>query len=713
MATNKHHTLEFVAPQEGKKRLAIITLDMAEKSTNVLNLELIEELAHSFHHLHTTKDVGGLIIRSAKEGQFIAGADINEILAVTQAAEAAEKARMGQELMDTLETLPFPTVAVIDGACLGGGLELALACTYRVAGDGPQVKLSLPEVKLGIIPGFGGTQRLPRVVGLFTAMDMILTGRTLIGKRALKTGLVDDMAGSQILEGVAQNWLAKGCRSRKPHRLTFVQKLMEAFPLTRKMAFKKARATVMKQTQGVYPAPLVALEVLEKTYRSSDLFRYDLEAKKVGELVANPVSKALINLFLSTEEIRRTEFSASPQKVDKIGVVGAGVMGGGIMHLLAVKGKWVRLRDIATQAILKGYETFWDLNKRDRRRRKIDARGEAARNALVSTTTDWTGFSNADLVIEAVVENMEIKKKVMAEAASHIRPDAVLASNTSALSITQMASAVPNPGRVIGLHFFNPVHKMPLVEIVTGEQTSEETLATTFALSLAMGKTPVIVKDSPGFLVNRILGVYLSEAARAAEEGVPVLEIEQSMKKFGMPMGPFELMDEVGLDIAAEVGNNLASAFSYMPPPPTLIPRMVKDKRLGKKNKLGFYQHKGKEKILDQKYLADAFGYPTLPPTHKIDNPKYLQLVDRMVLIMVNEGARCLEEKIVNSARDVDIGMVMGTGFAPFRGGLLAYANVQGTEKVTEKLHVLSDRYGKHFSPTAYLLDLAKDGTLF
>ncbi len=688
----------------GQDQIAILNLDMVDKSTNVLSTELIEELTHSFQRLHSMKEVEGLMIRSSKKNQFIAGANIDEIYGIDDPNKACEKSRMGQELMELIESLNFPSIAVINGPCLGGGLELALACTYRIAGEGRHVKLASPEVRLGIIPGFGGTQRLPKVVGLVKALDLIVSGRDLHSQQAFKIGLVDDIAASEILENVAREWLKKKPRLRRPIRQSFLFHTMEFLPPLRRWIFSNARKKTWASTLGFYPAPLAAIDVLEKTYKSNNAFSYDLESQKVGGLITSPISKSLIALFLATEEIRRQRLSVSPKPIRKVGVLGAGIMGGGIAYILSSKGKSVRLRDISITSLGKSLKTVRQLSEKEIQRKKIDPREAEARYMRIAPTADWTGFRHVDFVIEAVVEKMEIKKQVFNELAKFVSSDTVCATNTSALSISEIAAATPTPSRVIGLHFFNPVHRMPLVEVIQGKETSPQTIATTLNFAISLGKTPIVVADRPGFLVNRILGLYLNEATLAAEEGIPIQEIERAIKNFGMPMGPFELMDEIGLDISQEVGLYLCHSLPHFPKPSSLIATLRKDGRLGKKTNKGFYVYHQGKKFLDEKYLAKNCR------SRKIEfvGELHSQLVDRFTFLMINEAARCLEEKVVSSVRDLDVGMVLGTGFPPFRGGLLAYSNSLGLRQIYDGLNKMTQTHGKHFSPCNHLSQLAQ-----
>jgi 3-hydroxyacyl-CoA dehydrogenase/enoyl-CoA hydratase/3-hydroxybutyryl-CoA epimerase len=677
--------------------IAVVSIDVQDKGANVLTAESLEELAAAVRYTHSQKELKGLIFISAKPKQFIAGASIDEILEIRDPIVGEEKARIGQNLMVSIEKLEIPTVAVIEGPCLGGGLEFALACTYRITSDQPEVNLALPEVKLGIIPGFGGTQRLPETVGLIHSLDLITSGRSLVAKQALKIGLIDDIGPKDLLLSIAKQWIAKGLRERKPRNLKLIQKTMENFPLTRKMIFKSARKKILSVTQGQYPAPLRALEVIEKTFRTHDPYRYDLEAQKIGSLIASPISKSLIQIFFAMEKVRKSKHSLPPRPISKVGVLGAGVMGSGIAHLLASKEKWVRLRDVSDEVLLTGYTQIRNLFEKDQKRRKESARWTEFRMNHVSTTQDFTGFSSAQMVIEAIVEKLDVKKQVLHQCSQNLPLDAIIATNTSALSISEIAKAIPNPDRVIGLHFFNPVFKMPLVEIIQGEMTSVQTIATTMHLAITLGKTPIVVADRPGFLVNRILGAYLSEAIRLAEEGCSILDIEHCAKDFGLPMGPFELMDEVGIDVAQHVGKYLADSYAYFPRPSLLLQSLVNAKRLGKKNGKGFYIHSKSGKKLDKKFAAKSLGFSVQDITM---NAELIRLItDRMILSMVNESYRCLQEHVVQTEADVNLGMVLGTGFPPFRGGPIAFARSRGIPNIVARLQELAQDYGSHFMP--------------
>jgi 3-hydroxyacyl-CoA dehydrogenase/enoyl-CoA hydratase/3-hydroxybutyryl-CoA epimerase len=682
--------------------VAWLGLDMADKSVNVFNHQTMEEFSRAIRLVYSQNDLLGLIIYSKKKHQYIAGASIDEIASITDPSVGADKARQGQDIMQSIENLKIPVVAAINGPCVGGGLEMALACSYRIVTDSPKVRLQLPEVQLGILPGFGGTQRLPQWLGLTPSLDMILAAKPLDGKRALRLGLVDDIVPEPLLLDVAQQWLAKGKRKPFPYKQKFWQRKLEALKPVQKIILNQAGKAVMAKTKGQYPAPLQALEVIEKTFGQDDPFSYDLEAQKLGSLVASPICKSLVGLFQWTEAIKKTKPSLPPQPIYKTAVLGAGVMGAGIAHLFAKKGFDVRVKDISIDALENGMRHIHQLFAKEQRKKRLPNRWTDNHMHRVSFTTQDEGFQRCQLVVEAIVEDMAVKKKVLGELTQHVSQDTIIATNTSALSISEMAKAIDHPERVVGFHFFNPVHRMPLIEIIQGQQTSEQTLSTAFAFALQIGKTPILVADSPGFLVNRILGLYLGEAMRMAEEGFSIGTIDAAMEKFGMPMGPFKLIDEVGIDVAQHVGKFLSSHFDYFPSPSNLLSRMIEKKRLGKKNGLGFYVHQNNKAHLDRKWIKNL-GLESKAETE--DETLYKEIADRLVLLMANEAFRCLEEKVVRQERDVDVGMVLGTGFAPFRGGLLKYARSRDLQNVQSLLKALAQKHGSHFAPCSYLVE--------
>lgn len=685
---------------------AVIEFDQPDSKVNVLSAENLTELEKLIQQLNEKKDLSGLCIVSNKQGIFIAGADIKEIEGITTPLEAGPKSRKGQEILNALEKLPFPTVALINGACLGGGLELALACDYRLASFGDKVKLGLPEVKLGIIPGFGGTKRLPRLLGLRKGLELILSGEAVSAEAALKIGLVDGLVSQSRLLEEGRELLRQKGRKRKqfpPKTKGFLNLFLERTLTGRAILKYQARNFVLHTTKGHYPAPLKALDVVVKNYSSSLKAALERESRAFSELAAGLICKNLISVFYLIEKYKKAKWvEAKPRQMHKCGVLGAGVMGGGIAQLFSAYGLLVRMKDLNYSALGRGLKQARAVYDYAIKKKKLKPHQAQFGIGLISVTCDYSGFSNADLIIEAVVEDMQIKQTVLAEVSAIAKPAAILASNTSCLSITRMAQEVMGKERVVGMHFFNPVHRMPLVEIIRTSQTSDETIATIVEFSRKIGKIPIVVKDSCGFLVNRILLPYLNEAGLLLEEGVSFEKIDTIMLKFGMPMGPFTLIDEIGLDVGYKVALLLEEYFGPRMQVSPILKKIYEKKWFGKKVGKGFYIHKGKNKIPNPEVynLLSKRNKSTIPDS---------DILSRMVYKMINEASRCLEEGVCIEPKDVDIGMLMGTGFPAFRGGLLRYADSVGLDKIVLDLERFRDKVDpERFLPCDYLLASAK-----
>ncbi|MEJ2367004.1 MAG: 3-hydroxyacyl-CoA dehydrogenase NAD-binding domain-containing protein [Acidobacteriota bacterium] len=693
--------------------IGLVTLDLSGEKINKLSAAVMEELDALLDRMRDEKDLKAAVFISGKDNIFIAGADIEEIKAVTDEENAYEVARKGQLVIDKVSHLPFPTVAAIHGACVGGGLEFVLACTHRIATDDKKTRLGLPEVKLGIIPGFGGSQRLPRLIGLQQALKIILNGSTVDGRKARKIGLAHACVPKNRLLDEALKLASKAAAGKAP-RPAFkpkgmVNRILESTPFGRSVIFKKSREMVLKATGGHYPAPLAALDAVREGRGLRMDKALEVEAKKIPPLIVSATSKNLINLFFMTEDVKRqtgTAGDTAPLQIRRAGVLGAGVMGGGIAQLLAQRGVTVRLKDIKEEFLGKGLAEAQRLfNRRVKRRRMKRHEAEDAMSRI-SPALAYDGFRTLDFVVEAVVEKLEVKRAVLKEVQEAASESLVFATNTSSLPITQIAEGAPRPDRVVGMHFFNPVHRMPLVEVIRGKETSDEAAATVFALAKRLGKMPVVCQDGPGFLVNRLLMPYLNEAAYLLEEGVPMEVLDSVMTGFGMPMGPVRLMDEVGLDTAYHVGQFLSSCFPDRMPPAPLMEKVFQEGMLGKKSGIGFYFYfDGKQGPGN----PDAIKLlPGEPPGINADT-----LVERMVLPMINEASRILEEKIVETPQDVDLGMIMGTGFPPFRGGLLRYADSLGAGHVADRLKALAEEAGPRFAPSPSLVEMASRGKRF
>ncbi|MDZ7268776.1 MAG: 3-hydroxyacyl-CoA dehydrogenase NAD-binding domain-containing protein [candidate division KSB1 bacterium] len=708
---------------EAEAGVGFLIIDVPDEKVNILSSGVMAELDQRLDEIAAHNNWHSLVILSGKPGNFIAGAQIAEIMGITNPEEGAVKAALGQAVFDKLAALPQVTIAVIDGACVGGGLELALACDFRMARLSTKTRLGLPEVRLGIIPGFGGTQRLPRLIGIQRALDFILTGRTVDAMRAYRAGLVDRVIpaefGPEMLRSIGHAFaielrseaLQHKIKARR-HKINARGLLLEKNFLGRKVLFDQARKRVKAETRGHYPAPLLALEAVERGFPLDLRAGLAVEAELLGRAIVTPQSKNLIKVFYLSEEIKKDKgvpgFQGSLLTIKRVGVLGAGVMGGGIAQLLAQNDLPTRMKDVNYAAVAKGTAAAAKVFAEAVKKRRMTPKEMQNRMALITGTIDYSGFSRVDLVLEAIVENLDLKKKVFAEIDGIAPPHAVLASNTSALPVTEMARATRRPDKVAGLHFFNPVHLMPLVEVVRAEQTSDETVASLVAFAKQLGKTPVVVKDAPGFLVNRLLSVYMSEAARMLMAGGSIAEIDRALLAFGMPMGPFELIDEVGLDVAAKVSKVMRAAFGERMAADGALDRLVAAGRLGRKNGRGFYLHEGKHKQVD----PAVYGLLDLAPGREGRLGRE-EPAERCMLLMINEAAQCLVEGVVRRPHEVDAGMIFGTGFPPFRGGLLRYADSLGTGRVVERLEFYANRHGAHFQPVAALLDLARQNKNF
>jgi len=663
---------------------AKILIDLPNEKVNKFSGAVVNELKQLLSELKNKKDIKILSIESGKENIFFAGADISEFEKIKTAKDATSKSREGQELFNQIEKLPFPTVAVINGACLGGGIELALACTYRIVTDNPKTNLGCPEVNLGIIPGWGGTLRLPRLIGIVQSLPIILSGKPVNAKKALRIKLADSLIAKEFAEEKTAEFLKycltksgknKILKDRKKGIIS--QWFFENNLIMRSIIFNKVKKDLIKKTGGNYPAPLKALEVVKQTYRGSFNKGLRKEANAFGELFATQTSKNLVQLYFTGEELKKDPGAITDdplKKVNSAGVVGSGVMGGGIAWLFSSHDISVRMKDINWDTIGKGFASASKIYNQLKKIKKIKPYEINLKMHRISGTLSFSGFNNLDLVIEAVVENMDVKKQLLSQIEENVSPDTIICSNTSSLSINEMAKGLKNPERFVGMHFFNPVNRMPLVEIIPGEKTSPATVAAVVALSKKLNKVPVIVQDCPGFLVNRILLSYLSEALNIMMEGADISRVDKLIFKFGMPMGPFLLADEIGIDICYHAMKSLGKNS------PLLDILFNKEKLLGKKGKKGFYIHEFKNRRVNPKVIEIVKDYrktSSISPKSFTDR----QIVDRCINVMINEAKRCLEEKIVAKASYLDMALIMGIGFPAFRGGLLRYAEQKGEPK--------------------------------
>ena len=700
--------------------VAWVTFDDPRRKVNVLDEGVMRSLVSVVEELDRLAGAGQIrvaVFQSAKPNSFIAGADVESILAIESPHEGEAAARQGQAVYLAIERLSVPTVAAIHGICLGGGTELALACRFRVASDSRSTQIGLPEVQLGILPAWGGTTRLPRLIGLRAALDMLLTGSTVSAGKARRTGFVSEVFPEKLFHekvaAFALETLTLPPGASLPKR-PLLARLADDTPPGRRILLAAARRQVRSRTGGHYPAPILILDVLQRAAGASVERSLELEARAAGELIASETSKNLIHVFRLRERSRKATDVApgvAPRSVERMAVLGAGVMGGGIAQLAAYNGIRVRMKDIRHEAVASGLQHARSLFEQAVEKRRMSAREAEQRMELISGGVEYHGFATVDLVVEAVVERMDVKRVVLRETETYVGEDCILATNTSSLSVAEMAEALARPGQFLGMHFFNPVHKMPLVEVVRGSRTEDAAVATVQALALRLGKVPVVVSDGPGFLVNRILGPYLNEAGWLLADGASVEEIDEAAKSFGMPMGPVRLLDEVGIDIARHAGDTLHRAFGQrLAPAPTLV-ALGHTERLGRKNGRGFYEYRGaKEKGVDEGVYADlGVAVPT-----DGSGPGDREIRARLVLAMINEAARALEDRVVTRAGDVDLAMIMGTGFPPFRGGLLRFADEVHPRVVMQRLEALAARHGARFEPAPLIEELArKDRTFY
>lgn len=714
--------------------IATVFMDVAGQKMNTLSPKVSEDLEKLVARIETDAAIRAVVITSGKRDSFIAGADIDAIKDVQSASEAAALSRQGQKGFARLEALHRdlgkPVIAAIHGPALGGGLELALACSMRIVSDSPKTTLGLPEVKLGLIPGAGGTQRLPHLVGIANALDLIMSGRSLRPQKALRMGLVDEVVPQPMLLQVAQTRALQAVRGDvKPparglarlralaHEVTdpeFLQHLaIEENPLGQRILFRRAREQLMNKTRGNYPAPERALEVVRLGIQEGPEAGYAAEADRFGQLVVSPQARALMSIFFATQELKKDNgvdnATVTARPVTKIGVLGGGLMGGGIAAVSVMNaGVPARIKEVDDAGVARGLKYVHGLLSKDverKRRTKSDMR---RRMAQVTGSVDFVGFKNAEIVVEAVFEDLELKRRMVREVEAAGRDDVIFASNTSSLPIAQIAEASKHPETVIGMHYFSPVEKMPLLEIIVTPKTADWVTATCVQLGKDQGKTVIVVRDGTGFYTSRILAPYLNEAAWMLAEGASIEALDHALMDFGFPVGPMTLLDEVGIDVGAKVATIMQKAFGERLNAPGTMDDLLKDDRRGRKNGRGFFLYEN-----GKKGGVDETIYALLGQSKDRKSLPVQEMQDRSVLQMVNEAARCLEEGILRSARDGDIGAIFGLGFPPFLGGPFSYIDRVGVADVVRRMESYASRFGKRFEPAAILRDYAATGKRF
>lgn len=699
--------------EEREGGVVLLTLDLPDKKVNTLSRTVLGELAQVIKGLEGRSDVRGLLVQSGKPGQFIAGADLNEIGAMAFASkeQIGQAIDFGHALFTRLSRLPFPTVGLVDGNCMGGGTELILSLDYRIASDASHTKIALPEVKIGVIPGWGGTQRMPRLIGL-NALDIICSGDPVDAKKAAALGLVFDAVPAERLveEGLRLIDYAQSSGDWKTQRVKREQPLGLS-PDQAMFAFATAEGYIKGKTKGQYPAPLAALKAMQKGANLPLEEGLKAEKEAALEVMGSPISANLVGIFFMNNRLSRDpgvdRTDLQPEPVSKVGVVGAGLMGAGIATAHARSGIPTAMVDVDEGRIASGLKRAEEVIAARLKIGRANPQDMADMLERLSTSTQQSLLADADVVVEAITENEKAKTATYKELAQHLKPGAILASNTSTISITRMAESAPDPSRFIGMHFFYPVDRMELVEVIRGAKTSDQTVVTIVALAKKIRKTPIVVQDCPGFLVNRVLFPYMNEALLLLQEGVPMDTIDAVATKFGMPMGPIALQDLVGLDTSFYAGKVLEHAYPDRAIPVPVLGDLVQAGQLGQKSGAGFRKHSGKKPEPNPAFASILEKHRKGTPT---DDPEMIQY--RLFLPMLLEATRVLEEKIVREPADADMGLILGIGFPPFRGGILRWCDTEGADKLLERLKGFVS-LGKRFEPTETLKRHAQTGERF
>lgn len=697
-------------------QVGVITLDLVDKKVNTLSSKLIPEFNELLAKLEQDSSIKAAVILSGKKDCFIAGADIEELQAAQTEEDVARLSETAHSLFARLESMPFPVVCGIDGACLGGGLELALACTYRVASSNPKTALGLPEVMLGLMPGAGGTQRLPRLIGLQRALPLMLAGNHVKAERARKMGIVDvvvepptiEQASIQIAKSLSAGTTKRSVKKRG------AADYLEKFSFGRDFIFKKARQSVLSKTHGLYPAPEHIIDTVAYGLDHGVAKGFAREAQEFAKLAMTPEAKGLISLYFAQTEQKKNPYPTPQKKIEQVAVLGAGLMGAGIAMVSAQKDIQVRLKDVSEESVGNGKKyIFSELDKR----RKKGAMSAFERDRILSRIfgqIDYKNFDKCQLIVEAVFEDLDLKHRVLQEVEASCGADSVFASNTSAIPIGDIAKASKRPDKVLGLHYFSPVHKMPLLEIIKTPETSQESLGIATEFGLMQGKTVIVVGDGPGFYTTRILAPYMDEAALVSQEGFGIRQLDEAMQDFGFPVGPITLTDEVGLDVAIHVSKTLSAAFGerMAAADPDFLVQLVEAGCLGRKSGKGFfiYQKTGSSKAVNPEVSRKILESRDRSPNRDHDRET---VQNRLAYRMMNEAAYCLEEGILSNPREGDVGAVFGLGYPPFTGGPFRHMDRIGVDKVAATLSDLAEKFGSRFKPCQMLVDMGKSGKSF
>lgn len=690
--------------------VAIITMDQPGESLNTLSESLLDEFRSVFADIAQDSSIKASVLISGKEDRFIAGADVKLLQNYEKEEDVRRFSEEGNKLLQELFESKKPVICAIHGDCLGGGTEVALACHYRIATEHPKTKFALPEMKLGLLPGGGGTQRLPRLVGIAKAFDIMLTGKNIFPRQAKRMGLVDELTHKHALKDVAikqaKKFGEKGLPKRKS-KLSFAEKLLENNPAGRAIVYSQAKKAVLGKTKGNYPAPLEIIESVKHGMKTSMDKALMQESKRFAKLAFTTESKSLVNLFLAMTDAKKIPNKDKIKPVKTMGMIGAGLMGSGIADVSAKGGINVLLKDQNVDNAAKGVQHIWKDWDKKVSKRIISSFERDQHLSKITPKGDYVGFEHVDLVIEAVFEDLNLKQQILADVEAKGKKETIFASNTSSLPISDIAAKAKRPENVIGMHYFSPVQKMPLLEIITTEKTADWVTATAYDVGVKQGKTVIVVGDGPGFYTTRILAPFMSEALTMLDEGVSVEQIDSTMKKFGFPVGPAALMDEVGIDVGAHVGDIMGAMFKKRGVETKNRAKTLLDAGYkGRKNNKGFYTYGGKKKQVNTEI------YKTIGGTSRKKFPND-EIQQRLTLMMVNEAAYCLQEGILKSPTDGDLGAILGLGFPPFLGGPFRYLDSRGAADVLKKLEELEKQFGNRFTPAEIIREKAKKGEKF
>lgn len=694
------------------ENVAVVTLNDPDEKVNKLNESLIDEVTNFLDRLESDDEFHGALLMSGKEDNFIAGADIDMFKSRTTAEELEELSRTGHEILNRIENFAKPVVVGIHGSCMGGGTELALACHYRIVSDHSDTKIGLPEVKLGLLPGMGGTQRLPRLIGIQKSLGYMLTGKNMYSRQARKTGFADEIVHRHAIEmaGIKAVHTLRNKNITHPDKRSLAEKVLEGNPIGRSIVFSQARKRTAGRTKGNYPAPPKIIESVEYGYKNGYEKGLKNESRLFGELAVTPESRALVNLFFAMTDAKKNPWDESKKNVNKMAVLGAGLMGSGITEVSIDHGYHVWLKDQTMEQAVEGEKEIASNYREKVKKRIISGFERDEVMSKIHPTTVYDSFEKIDLVIEAVFEDLNLKQKIVKEVEENTGGDCIFASNTSSLPISDIAAKAERPENIIGMHYFSPVQKMPLLEIIKTDQTADWVIGTAYDVGTNQGKTVIVVNDGPGFYTTRILAPFMNEALLLLEEGASVEQLDRAMKQFGFPVGPVALFDEVGIDVGAHVADVLSSKFQERGAKTSTKAKELLDAGYkGRKNKKGFYRYEEESKK-KKEVNPEIYRFFGGEERRGFDDS---EIHHRMVLTMVNEAVLCLEEGILESPADGDLGAILGLGFPPFLGGPFRYIDNEGAANIVNRMVSLQKDHGERFKPAALLSGAAKAGNKF